>query len=150
MDMQFTALPDPETDPQFYRDVPMKRLIAWVADTILISLASLLVVAATLFLTLFMFPAIFVAVHFAYRSFFLARNSATPGMQIMAIEIRGGRGHRLDTVEAVLHTLVYSVIAAFVLPQLISIVLMATTSRGQGLHDMALGTTAINRPADRY
>ncbi|MGG7646333.1 RDD family protein [Rhodovulum sp. YNF3179] len=144
------GLPDPDRSPEFYDGVPFKRLLAWLVDTILVTLATLLIVAATLFVTVFIFPAIFLAVHLAYRIFFLARDSATPGMRLVAIEIRTHRGDRLDAGMAALHTLAYSVIAGFVLPQVVGIVMMLTTARGQGLHDMLLGTTAINRPAERF
>jgi len=141
------GLPDPEIHPDFYQDVAVKRLMAWVVDTILILLATLLLVAATLFLTVFVFPLIFAGVHLAYRVFFIARDSATPGMRLMGIELRDAGGARLDTATAVLHTLAYSLIAAFVLPLLVSMVLMWTGARAQGLHDHLLGTAAINRPS---
>lgn len=139
-------LPDPETHPEFYAGVPVKRLIAWGADTLLILLASLAISAATLFLALMIFPALFAAVHLAYRVFFIARESATPGMRLMGIELRDAQGARLDLATAVLHTLAYSLTAVFVLPLLVSVVLIWTGARAQGLHDLLLGTAAINRP----
>lgn len=144
------GLPDPETHPDFYADVAVKRLMAWVVDTLLIALATLLLVAATLFMAIFLFPAIFVAVHLAYRIFFIARDSATPGMRLMGIELRDARGARLDAGTAALHTLAYSLTAAFVLPLVASMVLMWTGARAQGLHDHLLGTAAINRPSTAW
>jgi hypothetical protein len=46
-----------------------------------------------------------------------------------------------------LHTLGYTLTIATLLPQLLSIALMLTGARGQGLSDLVLGTVAINRPA---
>ena len=150
MSIEPSGLPDPITDPQFYRDVPGKRLIAWLIDTLLIGLASLLLVAATLFLTAFIFPLVFAVIHFVYRSYFLATHSATPGMRVMAIEIRNHSGDRLTAGEAILHTLAYSVVVAFIIPQLVGIFMMLTGPRGQGLHDLLVGTAAINRPAAHF
>lgn len=49
----YTALPDPDYQAEFYQDVPTKRLIAWIADTIVIVLISLLIVPFTAFTGLF-------------------------------------------------------------------------------------------------
>jgi len=46
-----------------------------------------------------------------------------------------------------MHTFFYSVSLAFFLMQIISMVLMLTTARGQGLSDHLLGTVAVNRRA---
>lgn len=144
------GLPDPDMHPEFYQDVAVKRLMAWVVDTILILLATLLLVAATLFLAVFIFPLIFAVVHLAYRVVFIARDSATPGMRLMGIELRDAQGARLDATTALFHTLAYSLTAAFVLPLIVSIGLMWTGARAQGLHDHLLGTAAINRPATAW
>ncbi|HDR28063.1 RDD family protein [Rhodovulum sp.] len=141
------GLPDPVLHAEFYRNVPTKRLVAWVVDTVLILLIALLVLPFTAFAAVFVLPLFVALVGFVYRVATLAHGSATWGMRLMAIEIRNGRGERLDSQTAALHTLVYSLGMAFVLPQVVSIVLMLTGARAQGLHDMLLGTAAINRPA---
>ncbi|MCO8144526.1 RDD family protein [Rhodovulum tesquicola] len=141
------GLPDPVLHAEFYRNVPAKRLVAWVVDTVLILLIALLALPFTAFAAVFVLPLFVALVGFVYRVVTLARGSATWGMRLMAIEIRNGRGERLDSQTAALHTLVYSLGMAFVLPQVVSVVLMLTGARAQGLHDMLLGTAAINRPA---
>ena len=140
-------LADPLTQPQFYRDVAGKRLLAWIVDTIVVALASLLIVPFTAFIALFFFFALMAVVGFIYRVITLATGSATWGMRLMAIEIRAADGARLDLGQAFLHTLGYTVSWAVTPLQLISIVLMATSNRGQGLTDMVLGTAALNRRA---
>ena len=57
------------------------------------------------------------------------------------------KGAQLDLGKAFLHTLGYTVSWAVAPLQLISIVLMATSNRGQGLTDMVMGTAALNRKA---
>lgn len=139
------ALPDPESQPEFYSGVPTKRLLAWVVDMALIVALCLLIVPFTAFVGLFFFPVLMLVVGFFYRWATLSGGSATWGMRLMAIEIRRLDGERLDGGTAFLHTMGYSLSMAFFLVQLASMVLMATTFRGQGLSDHLLGTVALNR-----
>jgi len=149
--MTYTApashLPDPDLQPEFYASVPVKRLLAWAVDTVLIGLALLLLVPLTGFLALFFLPVFYLGVGFLYRVLTLMRWSATPGMMLMSIELRRHDGHRFDTPHALFHTLGFSLSVAFVLPQVISVVLMAGGGRGQGLTDLVMGTAAINHPS---
>lgn len=140
-------LADPVTQPQFYKDVASKRLLAWVIDTIVVLLMSLIIVPFTAFVALFFFVGLFAVVSFVYRTITLATGSATWGMRLMAIEIRDASGARLDLSGAFLHTLGYMISWAVAPLQLISIVLMATSARGQGLTDMVMGSAALNRRA---
>lgn len=141
-----TLLPDPIYQAEFYADVAKKRLLAWCIDTVVIFLICLLILPFTAFVALFVFPALFLVVGFAYRTLSLTSRSATWGMRMLALELRNHRGERFNLGEALVHTLGYSLSMAFVLPQAISIVLMAASPRGQGLTDMVLGSAAINRP----
>ena len=142
-----TYMPDPLAQPEFYRDVPFKRLLAWVIDTVLIVLACVLIVPFTAFTGLFFFPILLLVVGFAYRVITIANGSATWGMRVMAIELRRADGSRFDLSAAVMHTLGYSISWAVPVLQLISVILMATTERGQGLTDHVMGTVALNRQA---
>ncbi|MDZ4094173.1 MAG: RDD family protein [Paracoccaceae bacterium] len=142
-----TYLPDPDRHAEFYANVPMKRALAWGVDTVLIMVITAIIVPLTAFTALFFLPLLFLCVSFAYRTVALARNSATPGMRLMAIEFLDHRGRAFDLSTAFWHTLGYSIAIAFVLPQIVSAVLMLTGARAQGLSDLALGTVAINSPA---
>lgn len=141
------GLPDPDTQAEFYADVPMKRAIAWVVDSLLILAMVVLIGFLTVFVGFFFFGFLLLAVGLIYRTVSLANRSATPGMRLTAIELRNHKGERLDLMTAFLHTLLFTLSVSFVVPQLISIVLMLTTPRGQGLTDMLLGTAAVNRAA---
>ena len=107
----------------------------------------MVVVPFTLFLSLFFLPLLYLTISFLYRTISLARHSATPGMRLMAIEFRDRTGARFDLGTAFLHTLGYTLTISTLLPQLLSMGLMLTTARGQGLTDLVLGTVAINKPA---
>ena len=141
--------PDPETQPEFYAGVPAKRLLAWLVDTVVIALLSALVVLLTVGIGAFFWPLLYLAVGFCYRWITIAANSATWGMSFAGIELRDAQGARLDTGYAFAHTLGYSLsIATFVI-QAVSVFMMLTTARGQGLTDAFLGTVMINRRAAR-
>jgi len=143
----YATLPDPEYQAEFYADVPVKRALAWGVDAILIALITAVILPFTLFLGLLFLPVLYMFLSFLYRTVSLARRSATPGMRLMAIEFRDRTGAKFDLGTAFLHTLGYTLTIGTVLPQLLSIGLMLTTARGQGLTDMVLGTVAINKPA---
>src|SRR6056297_687890 len=141
------ALPDPDTQPEFYADVPAKRLVAFVVDTLVILVLSLLVVPFTAFTGLFFFPVLMAVIGFAYRVVTIARNSATWGMRLVAIEFRAADGRRFDIGLAFAHTLGLTISFALPLLQVASVVPMLTRPRGEGLSDLVLGTVALNRRA---
>ena len=142
------GLPDPDLQPEFYADVPVKRLVAWVFDMVLIVAATFLLALLSLGIFFFIFPFVAMVVGLIYRWFTIARHSATPGMRLVAIELRSGNGQRLESSTAFFHSLAYTIAATTVVLQLASIVLMLTGSRAQGLHDHLLGTAMINRASD--
>jgi uncharacterized RDD family membrane protein YckC len=140
------ALPDPDHDRAFYEGVPAKRLFAWVLDVIMVTAMTFVLGLLTLSLLWWLWPLVYVTVDFLYRAGTIASGSATLGMRVMNLQLRGPSGARLSRGEAVLHTLAYMVAAAFVLIQLVSIAMMALGARHQGLHDLLIGSVAINRP----
>jgi uncharacterized RDD family membrane protein YckC len=140
-------IPDPEHQPQFYDGVPSKRLLAWITDVIVIGVLTLVAIPFTAFTGLFFLPMLFLLLGFAYRVVTLSRGSATWGMQLMAIELRRHDDGPFDLPTAFLHTLGYSICIAMLPLQIVSMVLMLTTARGQGLSDIAMGTVALNRRA---
>lgn len=145
MTEQFLNHPDPFRAPQFYASVPTKRLIAWVIDTVITLVLTVLVIPFTAFVGLFFFPLLALVIGFGYRSLTIGASSATWGMRMMSIELRDARGERFDFSQALVHTLGYSISMAFVLVQIVSIILMLGSARGQSLTDLALGSVMINR-----
>ncbi len=131
-------------DPQLYAGVTIKRGIAWIFDVILIAMLCALILPFTAFTGLFFFPALMLFVGFIYRWFTLASGSSTWGMRLMGIRFRDHRGAPLTSGLALAHTAGYTISIAVAPLQLISVVLMLVTPRGQGLTDHLLGTEAIN------
>lgn len=140
-------LPDPVSQPEFYADVPTKRLIAFVVDSLVIVLICLAILPFTAFTGIFFFPVLTMLVGFAYRVVTLARASATLGMRLTAIEFRAADGARFDLGLAFAHTLGFTISLALPILQIASVVLMLTGPRAQGLSDLVLGSVAINRRA---
>ena len=141
------GLPAPETHPEFYADTVVKRGIAWVIDVIVISILTGIAVVLTAFIGAFFLPLLYAVVGFLYRWWCLAAGSATLGMRLASLELRTREGLRFDGATAFLHTAGYVVSVAVFPLQLVSIVLMLTSARGQGLTDHLLGTAVINRAA---
>lgn len=142
-----TALPDPHYQAEFYTSVPTKRLVAWVIDSAVIVGASLLAVVMTAFVGLFVWPLLYLTIGFVYRTVTLANGSATWGMRFAGIELRDHSGQRVDTQGAIMHTAGYTLSMAIPVLQIASIIMMLTSSRGQGLTDAMLGTVMLNRRA---
>lgn len=142
------GLPDPITKPEFYTGVLLKRAGAWVFDAVLIGILCVVIVPFTAFTAIFFFPFLMLVVGFVYRWFTIAGKSSTWGMRLMGIELRDHDGLRLQSGTALAHTLGYSLSVAIAPLQLISILMMIVTERKQGLTDLLLGTTALNRPYD--
>lgn len=141
-----SALPDPDHDHVYYDGVPAKRLFAWVVDVIIVTAITFVLGLVTLSLLWWIWPMVYIAVAFLYRSATIATGSATLGMRLMNIELRGPTGARFSGGEAIVHTLTYLVCSGFVILQVISVAMMGFGARHQGLHDMLIGSTAINRP----
>ncbi len=142
-----SALPDPHAAPEFYDGVIAKRVLAWVVDIVLVTVLTLVAGVLTLTVGFFLWPLFFLAIGALYRVATIANRSATWGMRLMGIELRGHDGRRLDTLQALLHVSGYYASMIFVFPILASAASMVLTGRRQTLTDMVLGSAAINRPA---
>ncbi len=139
------SLPDPTRDPEFYRALLLKRALAWAVDFVITLALVLGVLVVTLFVGLFFFPVLWVAVSVAYRWVMLSRYGATAGMMLMAIKLRRLDGRRPDSTLCLIHALIFSAAMVTVIGQVLSVALMLITPYRQGLNDLILGTTVINR-----
>ena len=145
--IQPSGLPDPDLHAEFYSDIPLKRFLAFIVDAVLITVITVLIIPLTAFTALFYLGFLGLVVSFVYRTLTLASRSATPGMRLMAIELRTHHGERFDLGTSFMHTLLFTLSMSMVVPQILSIIMIVTTDRRQGLYDMVLGTAVINRAA---
>ncbi len=141
------ALPDPVSQADFYADIPVKRLLAWVVDAMAIFAICIVALPFTAFIGLFFFPLLWLVVGFLYRWVTLSNRSATWGMRLVAIEFREHDGSHMSSTTALIHTLIYSVSMGTFLLQALSVALILISPRKQSLGDHLLGTVAINRAA---
>lgn len=125
----------------------IKRFIAWLFDIAFISLLCTVAIVLTFGLGFFILALIYMVVSFVYRVVTIANGSATLGMRFMGIELRDAFGARMDTGKAIAHTAGYFVSMAFPVIQIISVIMMLTSARCQGLTDAFLGTVMINQRA---
>ncbi len=144
-------LPHPDYDAEFYEGVPTKRAVAWVIDFVicLIAAAALTLVVGimTIGVGFFFFPGILFLITFFYRFTTIAGSSATWGMAFTGIELRDRSGQRLDPLQAAFHTGIFMFLMASLVGWLATVAAILLTRYNQGIPDLLLGTTAINRPA---
>lgn len=145
--MYANTFPDPRVQPVFYEDVLPRRLLAWVFDTMIIAFFVALLIPLTGFLALFFLGGLYVVVSILYRWAGLARHSSTFGMRMMGLEFRDAQGYPMSGAQGFLHTLFYVPSVAFVLPQVLSVLMMLFTRRNQGLSDVVLNVVLVNRRA---
>ena len=145
------GLPDPIHDAAFYEGVAARRLVAFVIDAVAIAALSLVAIllfgVMTLGLGFLAAAPVAFAVAFVYRAATLAGWSATPGMALTGIELRRFDGRPFGAVEAIGHTALFLLMFALVIPQIVSIAMLALATPGRALHDLPFGAAAINRPA---
>ena len=140
------GLPDPDSDAQFYSGVPAKRLVAFLIDVVLVWGIAILVSLLTLGIGFLIMGFLIAVIDLIYRTLTIGSKSATLGMRMMGIELRTFGGDRFNTGHALIHTLLFYVMLAFVIVQLISVIMMGGSRYGRGLHDLVVGSTMINRP----
>ncbi|MFV2001368.1 MAG: RDD family protein [Paracoccaceae bacterium] len=142
-----TGFPNPRTHSTLYDQIPKRRLFAFVIDSIIIVVLSLILIPFTAFSAIFFFSFFSLVVGVVYRTLTLAQKSATPGMRIMKIEFRTHLGERLSFNNALVTTLLFTASLWMVMPLLISAVMIVVSQRARGLSDLVMGTAVINRAA---
>ena len=141
------GFPDPETRNEFYAGVARKRLFAFIIDTVLILIITVIVIPFTAFTALFFLGSICLFVSVAYRTISLASISATPGMRLNGIEFRTHLGERLTFGSALAHTLLFTASISMGLPQLISVMMIVFSRRARGLNEHVMGSVVVNSSA---
>jgi uncharacterized RDD family membrane protein YckC len=141
---------DPNAYPGLYDGVLSKRVVAFIADAIIIVLLMIpaaLVVFVLGIITLgigwFLYGALFDIVALGYVALTLGGvSSATVGMRWAGIEMRTWNGGPSFPTLAVLHALIFWFSVALLTPLILLVGLF--TARRQLLHDLLLGTVVVN------
>ncbi len=147
------GVPDPEHDGQFYAGVPLRRLVAFAIDTVVILAVWFVAVFVGFLFTILTAGAgtpiafiLFIGSGFFYRWLMLRSRSATVGMMVMGIEVRDHEGEQMTDATAALHTAGYYVTLMFPPLMLVGWILMATSPHRRTMHDTFMGAVVINRP----
>ena len=149
-------LPTPDTSPELFEGVLMRRVIAFIIDSIILTVAivvSAVVLGVLGILTLGIawlgYFILVPGVLFAYYVATLGSPArATVGMQVMDIVLTPTRSTPLDGGLAVVHP-----IAGWIAQALTPLVLFIPlfTQRRQMLHDLVVGTLMVRRsPMERF
>jgi len=72
-----------------------------------------------------------------YFTWFISKDSATPGLKFLGLKIIKENGEKLSLGQSLLRYIIFMVIS------LINMILILFSSKKQGLHDMALGTICV-------
>jgi uncharacterized RDD family membrane protein YckC len=140
-------VPDPHLEPEFYEHLVLKRLLAWVVDSVIALLITLLMVVFTAGLAAFVFPLAWFAASVAYRGAMLGASGATLGMILASTRMLTRDGGRLDMTTGFLHAAIHSLGMAMFAPQVVSVILILSGPQRRALADHLLGTVIVNRPA---
>jgi uncharacterized RDD family membrane protein YckC len=141
---------DPAAQPELFDGVLSKRIVAFIIDAVFIVLlmipAALVVFVVgivTLGIGWLLYGILFAIVALGYCAFTLGgRKSATPGMQIVGVEMRTWNGQRLFPLLAIMHALIFWFSVSLLTPLILLVGLF--TQRRQMLHDLLLGVVALN------
>lgn len=139
------SLPDPADAPEFYRDLVIKRFVAWCVDLLITLVLTVLAVVLTAFIGILILPILWGAVAIVYRTVMLSNFGATAGMMLAAIKLRHLDGRRPDPMTCFWHAAIHVGSNISILGQVASIGLILVTPYRQALNDIVLGTTIINR-----
>ena len=144
---------DPITEPELFRGVLTRRIVAFLIDVVVISVP---VVAGYLFIALFglitlglgwmlfwlAWPATVVWAIVYYGASIGGAHSATLGMRVMDLELRTWYGAPGYFVLGAMHAVLFWVSISFLSPLVLLVGLF--DRRRRLLHDLVLGTVVIN------
>jgi uncharacterized RDD family membrane protein YckC len=129
--------------------VRTRRILAVTVDFVVVSIIAfllwLVLLVATLGLSLVVLPPLFPFVAFFYNGLTVSSwRMATPGMQLMDLEIRRTDGTRVPFLYAAVHAVLFYV--SWMFPPVLLISLLADDKRC--LHDMLAGVVVTRRVKD--
>ena len=144
---------DPDLQPELFRGVLTRRVIAFLIDLVVLSVPVILgyififlfgIITLTLGWMLFWFawPATIVWAIVYYGASIGGPHSATMGMRAMDLELRTWYGAPGYFVLGACHAVLYWVSISFLTPLVLLVGLL--DSRRRLLHDIILGTVVIN------
>ncbi len=141
---------DPATHPELFADVRRRRVIAYLLDLVFISILVFiagavvaLIGVVTLGLGWLLYGILVPATALIYVALTLGGpNAATPGMQVMGLEMRLWYGAKPYIVLAIMHGVLFYGLNVVLTPFIVLVSLF--NERKRLLHDIVLGTVVMN------
>ena len=145
------APPTPSATPQLYSGIVGRRCLAYLVDVCVIAVLGLCLGFALSIIGVLSFGLlsplgvlVMTLWPLLYHSGFLAARSATPGMRLFGLELRGWGGKPVEPLQAVLTVLLFYVSVS--LTAWLVLLLALFNERGRTLHDFLANTVMIRRP----
>lgn len=151
------ALPDPDTNPELFDGLLLRRGAAYVVDCVIILFVTLAVMLVGLLFGILTLGVGFLALPFIvpiailgyYAATLGSPMRATVGMQMMDIVLTPARGRPLDGWLILVHPLLFWTTVWISWP--LSLLFVLFTPRRQMLHDLIVGTLMLRRsPMERH
>ncbi len=146
--------PDPLDHPDYYQNVAIRRVAAYLVDLLAIGMILMALTMAFAIAGVFSFGLMYgplmatlPAVPIAYHTLFLgAAGSATPGMRLFGLEMRTWTGGRPSYIQAAIVTAVFY--ATVCLTGFVILLVALFNDRRRTLHDFLCGTVIVNAISD--
>ena len=136
------------SNPALYAGLLSRRILAYLMDAVFLGIAAgllwFVLVIMTFGLLAVLLPVI-ALLPILYHGIFVGRNSATPGMRLMGLEVRTLAGARPDYFQAFLLAAIF---LFTIVPTAWLVLLVALfNERRRTLHDWVVGTVVVRREA---
>lgn len=144
--------PDPIRQPEAYEGILTRRVIAYLADAVILAVllaATWLITGVAVLLTFGLLaplqPLVLAVLPIAYHTLLIGgRSSATFGMRLMGVGVLSQSGGRPTYVQAAVNSIVFY--ASLAVTGFLILVVALFNPRRRTLHDFLAGTVVVRRP----
>jgi uncharacterized RDD family membrane protein YckC len=138
--------PRPLDDPDFFDGVLWRRVVGYSIDALVLMVINS-ILGLIVFLSFGLLAPIYLVVapfvFFAYHTFFIGRDGATPGMKFMDLEARTWTGGRPDYLQALVMTVLFYV--SIIITWFLVLLVPLFNDRRRTLHDLMSGIVVVRR-----
>ncbi len=136
--------PRPLEDPDLFDGVLWRRVIGYGIDALVLMVINS-ILGLLVFLSFGLLAPVYLVVapfvFFAYHTFFIGRDAATPGMKLMDLEVRTWTGARPEYLQALLMTILFY--ASIIITWLLILLVPLFNDRRRTLHDLISGVVVV-------
>ena len=136
--------PRPLEDPDFFDGVLWRRVVGYGIDALVLMVINS-ILGLLVFLSFGLLAPIYLVVapfiFFAYHTFFIGRDGATPGMKLMDLEVRTWFGGSPDYLQALVMTVLFYV--SIIITWLLVLLVPLFNDSRRTLHDLMSGVVVV-------